>query len=76
MYRQPPRTIDEKVAYLEEQVRRLQGGEATRPVITDYTALDGTPTDLVTVGALNAQLVPLEAAVDDVTMLEWLGGPT
>lgn len=70
--RRLPRTIDEKVADLEERMRRLQANVATTKNVTDYTALDGVPTDLATIGDLQ----PIADALEGVELLLWLGGPT
>lgn len=71
-FRGGPRTIDEKVADLEEQVRRLQTRSATTPVVTDYGALQGTPTDLATL----ADLAPISESAANAELLAWLNSST
>lgn len=74
--RRVPQSLPERVAEIEEQVRRIHGNVATTPVITDYAALDGVPSDLATIGDVNTAVGPVAAHVADIEMLLWLGGPT
>lgn len=74
--RRTAETLPERVAFIEEELRRRAADTATRPVVTDYAALTGAPTDLVTVADLNDTLAPIAAGLEDLELLEWLGGPT
>lgn len=73
--RRVPETLPERVAAVEEQLRRMQSTAAVTPVITEYAALEGVPTDLATIGDVNTAVGQVAAEIDGLEMLVWLGGP-
>lgn len=67
--RRTPQTLSERVAAVEEELRRRAADTATRPVVTDYTSLEGVPDDLATL----ADVAVVNARAADAEMLGWLG---